>query len=131
MPRKRSSSNNRPLASAAHFRVDWGGPAGSEGFLRVEVGPLSPDGGGELVLTRAVDGSRALVDWLQARRGRKKPVLRDILLTLADSSGAAVARYRFLEARPVLLRLSPFDATQGMIATESLTIGFAGFVLLD
>lgn len=131
MPRKRSSSSSRALALAAHFRVDWGGPAGSEGFCRVDIGPLAPDGGGELVLTRAVDGSRALVDWLQARRGRKKPVLRDIVLTLADASGEPVARYRFVEARPVLLRLSPLDATHDALATESLTVSFAGFVLLD
>lgn len=97
----------------------------------MEVGPLAPDGGGELVLTRAIDGSRALVDWLQARRGRKKPVLRDLTLTLADGAGAPVARYRFLEARPVLLRLSPLDAMQGLIATESLTVSFAAFALLE
>lgn len=132
MPRNRSSSNSpRPLASAAHFRVEWGGPAGSEGFLRVEFGPLAPDGGGELVLSRAIDGSRALTDWLQARRGRKKPATRDILVMLSDATGRPVARYRFLEARPVLLRLSPLDAREGAIATESLTVAFTGFLLLD
>lgn len=132
MPRNRSSSSSpRPLASAAHFSLDWGGPPGSEGFLRVEVGPLGPEGGGELVLTRAIDGSRALADWLAPPRGRKKPAARDLTLTLLDAAGRAVARYAFLGARPLYLRLAPLDARESAVATESLTVGFVAFRLLD
>ncbi|MFN7399859.1 MAG: hypothetical protein ACK5SX_12580 [Sandaracinobacter sp.] len=52
-------------ASAAQFRVDWGGPDGSDGFLGVTFQPFAADRGGEPQLARAVDGRRDLLDWLQ------------------------------------------------------------------
>jgi hypothetical protein len=82
------------------------------------------------LLTRAIDGSRALTDWLAPPRGRK-PAARDLTLTLLDAAGRPVARYAFLAARPLRLQLSPFDACESAVATESLAVGFAAFRLLD
>ncbi len=139
MPRTRSSLNREP-ASAARFRVDWGGPAGSKGFLGVTFPPFAADGGGELQLTRAVDGDRGLLDWLQmpVSRGPVRPVppvrtrnpiragrVRTVTVTLLDGRHEPVVRYVFEGAAPVSLALSPLDAVAGGVLTETLTLSFA------
>lgn len=131
---------SREPASAARFRVDWGGPAGSDGFLRVMFQPFAADGGGELLLTRAVDGDRGLLAWLQmpAARLPVRPVagvhrraptrgqrVRTVTVTLMDGRGEAVVRYVFEGAAPVSLALSGLDAVAGGILTETLTLSFA------
>ena len=142
MPRTRSSSNRAP-ASAARFRVDWGGPEGSEGFLGVGFEPFVAEGGGELRLTRAVTGDKGLLAWLQmpvqqrpVRPGRiiegvrtvlpiRAARVRTVSVTLLDAQGQPVARYDFEGANPVSLALSPLDAVAGGILTETLTLAFA------
>ncbi len=139
MPRTRSSSNRAP-ASAARFRVDWGGPTGSEGFLGVAFEPFVAEGGGELRLTRAVSGDKGLLDWLQMPVPKRpvRPVagllpalptrarrVRTVSVTLLDARGEPVARYDFEGANPVSLALSPLDAVAGGILTETLTLTFA------
>lgn len=140
MPRTRSSSS-RPPASAARFRVDWGGPDGSDGFLGVAFEPFAAEGGGELRLTRAVTGDGALLAWLQMPPPRQpaRPVriidgirprrslgrVRTVTVTLLDARGEPVARYLFEGASPVSLALSPLDAVAGGILTETLTLIFA------
>lgn len=136
MPQTRSSSSREP-ASAARFRVDWGGPQGSEGFLGVTFQPFAADGGGELQLTRAVTGDGALLAWLQmpepkvpVRPGRTRlPIragrVRTVTVTLLDGRGEPVVRYDFEGAQPESLALSPLDAVAGGILTETLTLHFA------
>lgn len=145
MPRTRSSSNREP-ASAARFRVDWGGPAGSEAFLGVTFQPFAAGASGELQLTRAVDGDKALLGWLQmpvpvravrpavpvrrlegpARAVPMRPQrVRTVTVTLLDGRHEPVARYVFEGAEPVSLALSPLDAVAGGILTETLTLRFA------
>jgi hypothetical protein len=142
LPRTPSSSSRAP-ASAARFRVDWGGPEGSEGFLGVVFEPFPTEGGGELRLTRAVTGDRGLLDWLQmppprvpARPVRiidgvrpRRPLalgrVRTVSVTLLDARSEPVARYDFEGASPVSLALSPLDAVAGGLLTETLTLAFA------
>lgn len=139
MPRTRSSLS-RPPASAARFRVDWGGPQGSEGFLGVSFQPFGAEGGGELQLTRAVTGDKALLAWLQMPVPQRpvrpvagvRPVgavraarVRTVTVTLLDAGGEPLARYLFEGASPVSLALSPLDAVTGGILTETLTLTFA------
>ncbi len=142
MPRTPSSSSRTP-ASAARFRVDWGGPDGSEGFLGVMFEPFPAEGGGELRLTRAVDGDKALLAWLQmpVPKPPARPVriidgvrprrvlalgrVRTVSVTMLDSRGEPLARYDFEGANPVSLALSPLDAVAGGILTETLTLAFS------
>ena len=133
MPPTRSSSSRAPV-SAARFRVDWGGPEGSEGFLGVTFEPFAAGSGGELRLTRAVDGDRGLLDWVQMpvpvravrTRSRVRPGrVRTVTVTLLDGRHEPVVRYVFEDAEPVSLALSPLDAVAGGILTETLTLRFA------
>ncbi len=139
MPRTRSSLSRQP-ASAARFRVDWGGPEGSDAFLGVTFEPFPAEGGGQLQLTRAVDGGRELLDWLQMPVSRvpARPIravrsrlpiragrVRTVRVTLLDGRGEPVARYVFEGATPVSLALSPLDAVAGGVLTETLTLTFA------
>jgi len=123
LPRTRSSSRGVP-ASAARFRVDWGGPDGSDGFLGVAFQPFAADGGGEMQLTRAV---RPLRPVAELRPIRPLPVarVRTVTVTLLDGRGEPVARYVFEVATPVSLALSPLNAVAGGILTETLTLPFA------
>lgn len=134
---------SREPASAARFRVDWGGPAGSEGFLGVTFQPFAAEGGGELQLTRAVDGDTALLAWLQMpvpkvpvrpvrivegvrpRRPLALGRVRTVTVTLLDGRGEPMVRYVFEGAAPVSLALSALDAVSGGILTETLTLSFA------
>ena len=119
MPSRRStSSEGRGPALAARFTLDWGGPDGATGFLRVEPGPLT-GGAGDLRLTRAVDGRRDMMDWLA--EGKSARTLR---LSVLDAGGRPVAVYRFEGARPVSLQLSPLDALADDVLTESLLVHF-------
>lgn len=119
MPSRRSnSSSGRSPALASCFALDWGGPDGSTGFLRVEPGPLT-GGAGELRLTRAVDGRRDLMEWLA---DGKAP--RTLRLSVADGGGQTVAVYRFEGARPVSLQISPLDALADDVLTETLLVSF-------
>jgi hypothetical protein len=126
-------------ASAARFRVDWGGPSGSEGFLRVSFLPFPAEGGGELQLTRAVDGRRDLLDWLQTQKterrgiggGLERPIgglrprlVRTVQVCLMDAGGEPAVTYRFEGASPVSLALSELDAVAGGLVTETLTVRF-------
>ena len=119
MPSRRStSSEGRGPALAARFTLDWGGPDGASGFLRVEPGPLT-GGAGDLRLTRAVDGRRDMMDWLA--EGKSARTLR---LSVLDAGGRPVAVYRFEGARPVSLQLAPLDALADDVLTESLLVRF-------
>lgn len=119
MPSRRStSSEGRGPALAARFTLDWGGPDGASGFLRVEPGPLT-GGAGDLRLTRAVDGRRDMMDWLAD--GKSARTLR---LSVLDAGGRPVAVYRFEGARPVSLQLAPLDALADDVLTESLLVRF-------
>jgi hypothetical protein len=120
--------------------VDWGGPTGSQGFARVEIGAIGPSGGGTLALTRAVDGRRDLFLWLRpeaaapvsegaaaaARPSRRllKPAPRTVTVTALDAAGRPVARYLFQGAVPLSLALSPLDAREQALLTETLTLSF-------
>ena len=136
MPRTPSRSSRASPASAARFRVDWGGPAGSEGFLRVDFQPFPAEGGGELQLTRAVDGRGDLLAWLQTPpkpkvppgRGRlrvRPPLVRTVTVALLDARGEPTVRYVFEGAQPTALALSGLDAVAGGLLTETLTLRFA------
>jgi hypothetical protein len=105
--------------------------------------PIAAEGGGELQLTRAVDGDKALLAWLQMPEpdGELRPTrpvagvrpvrplpagrVRTVTVTLLDGRGAPVVRYVFEGAVPVSLALSPLDAVAGGIVTETLTLSFA------
>jgi len=126
--------------------VDWGGPEGSDGFLGVTFEPFTAGSGGELRLTRAVTGDKALLAWVQMPvpvravrpavpvrglegRGPAVPMrpqrVRTVTVTLLDGRHEPVARYVFEGAEPVSLALSPLDAVTGGILTETLTLRFA------
>ena len=111
----------RRLASAAHFRVEWGGPKGSEGFAQAVFSPFDAAGGG-LELTRAVDGSSALMDWLH--RAAKEKAGRTVVITACDTAGQPVASYRLAGCRPLSLSLSPMDAMESGPLTETLALSF-------
>lgn len=150
-----SSSNRRAAARrpgpalGTRFLVDWGGPPGSQGFARVEIGAIAPSGGGTLALTRAVDGRRDLFLWLRpepaalavpggtpagvgavaaagARPSRRvlKPPPRTVSVTALDGAGRPVARYRFEGAVPLSLALSPLDAREDGLLMETLTLSY-------
>ncbi len=131
MPSKRSkSSSEARFASAARFQVDWGGPAGSEGFLRVEFGPVAA-AGGSATLTRAFRGDKALLAWATADPRRKAGALRTVTIQLMDATGTPVGRLALSNARPDSYTLSPLDALAGGIVTESLGLSFASLAILD
>lgn len=107
----------RRLASQAHFRVEWGGEAA---FAQAVFSPFGP-GGGEVELTRAVDGSRALFEWLRAP---KEKAGRTVVVVACDAVGEPVARYRLSGCRPLSVALSPMDAMESGPLTETLTLSF-------
>lgn len=110
----------RRLASQAHFQVEWGGQAA---FSQLHFAPFGP-GGGEVELTRAVDGSRELFDWLQL--GAKEKLGRTVTVTACGTTGEPIARYRLAGCRPLSLALSPMDALESGPLTETLTLSFEG-----
>ena len=112
---------DRRLASTAHFRVEWGGPDGSEGFIRVLFQPFDADGG-HVELVRAVDGSKALMDWLHG--AAKEKFGRMVTITVSDTGGEPVARYRLAGCRPLTLILSEMDALTCEPLLEKLMLSF-------
>ena len=116
-------AGKRPLASAAHFRVEWGAPDGSQAFARVEFAPIGAKAG-ELRLTRAVDGSTALIDWLQNAPAKEKAG-RSVQVIACDTTGQPVATYRLEGCRPLSLTLSPMDARESGLLTETLSLAYA------
>ncbi|WP_199554581.1 phage tail protein [Sandaracinobacteroides hominis] len=116
-------SGAEKLASAAHFRVQWGGPDGSEGFARAEFSGIGVDGRGELLLSRAFTGDPALRDWLgSVRAGKGKS--RTLSLHLLDALGETVGRVVLNEALPVRWSFSPLDAMGEGVVLESIAVGF-------
>lgn len=111
----------RRLASAAHFRVEWGGPDGSEAFVRVLFQPFDAEGG-HVELVRGVDGSKALMDWLQGAKQEKFG--RMVTITVSDTSGEPVVRYRLAGCRPLTLILSEMDAMECEPLLEKLMLSF-------
>ncbi len=109
------------LASVAHFRVEWGGPF--EGFSRVEFSPFAADGG-VVDLTRAVDGSKALMDWL--RVAPKEKGGRRLVVTACNVAGEPVASYVLDGCKPLTLTLSAMDALESGPLTETLAVAFDG-----
>jgi hypothetical protein len=115
-----------PRAHVARFRVDWDGAGEGSGFLRVEFAPLLQDApGGEIVLTRAIDGDPALYQWFDSGRGAQRPRTRTLQVALLDASGGTVAALAIGGARPVRYWLSSLDALGDGPVLESLALAFA------
>ena len=119
---------DRDPLSGAHFRVEWGGPAGSEAFLRVEFRPFAGVSAvenrvsrlrrlaGEAVLTRLFTGDEALADWAKAGGAR------DLLVTISRPDGKAATRMLLGGATPAGWSPSPLDSMSGGLLTESLEV---------
>lgn len=118
--------NPGPLANVARFRVDWGEGGAGGGFLRVEFAPLTHEAtGGELVLTRAVSGDRALFRWFETARDARRSRTRNLRVDLLDASGNTLAALAIGDARPVRYWLSSLDALGDGPVLESLALAFA------
>lgn len=135
MSRRPAPPRDRAIARSDCFRVDWGGPPGEEGFLRVEFPELSPDRhGGELLLARLTGTSTALYDWFRDARparaaqppGRAaRPAQpRDLRVTIM-ADAAPMLTFLFEGCFPVRYGLSPLDARLAEPHCEMLWVFFS------
>jgi phage tail-like protein len=128
----------------SHFTVDLGGE-GVEAFARVEL-PLAVldevafRSGDErttearkapglarythLVLSRGVTTNLSLWQWWASARAGDPGIDRDVVVTLLDPTQAPRVRWRFRNAFPVVYRLSPLDATDSDVVTETVELAF-------
>jgi hypothetical protein len=129
---QRTRAEPRPVGNA-NFLVDLGlgDPEAPEaGFAEVLLPPLRSDEAGadatpsRLVLRRGVTGALDLYAWWDKSRRARKPLPREVSVTLLGPGREPVMRWRFSNARPVSLSYSPLRASEGTVLMETIEIAF-------
>jgi phage tail-like protein len=77
-----------------------------------------------LVLSRGLTSNLDLWTWWTTARDGSASVDRDVAVRLLDGGGAPVMAWRFLNAFPVVYRLTPLDASSSDVVVETVELAF-------
>jgi phage tail-like protein len=77
-----------------------------------------------LVLSRGLTTDQSLWQWWASARAGDPGIDRDVVVTLLDSARAPRVRWKFRNAFPVVYRLTPLDATDSDVVTETVELAF-------
>jgi phage tail-like protein len=84
---------------------------------------------GTVTLSRAASSERALVqEWL-AQLAQSHDSATTLHMTLIDGSGEPVTSWELTGVIPLHWQISAFDAGQSKVATETLVLAHAGFIV--